>query len=211
MNFIQRLKLAFDILFKIDVPVYLEHLKRKKRPIKIICVSGEAQNGKDTFAGLFQESMKQRHPNKRVLITHYADLLKYIAKAMFGWNGVKDEYGRTLLQRLGTDNIRKKCPNFWVVQVLWNLDLLSNEWDYVVIPDARFPNEIQSCRDAGYETIHVRVSRPGFDNGLTEEQRQHPSETALNGYPVDIAVVNDGDIKDLQKKVNYIVDSIVNN
>ena len=48
------------------------------------------------------------------LIVHYADLLKYMCKTFFGWNGEKDEFGRSLLQRVGTDCIRNVEPDYWV-------------------------------------------------------------------------------------------------
>ena len=47
------------------------------------------------------------------------------------------------------------------------------------------------------DVVHVRIIRPNFDNGLTEEQKNHPSETALDGYRPDILVVNDGTLNDL--------------
>ncbi len=40
----------------------------------------------------------------KVLIAHYADLVKYVAKTFFEWNGEKDEYGRSLLQHIGTED-----------------------------------------------------------------------------------------------------------
>ena len=51
---------------------------------------------------------------ERVLITHYADLLKFICTSYFGWNGLKDEDGRHLLQYVGTEVIRYKNPSLWV-------------------------------------------------------------------------------------------------
>ena len=81
--------------------------------------------------------------NKRVLICHYADLLKYICKTFFVWDGVKDEKARSLLQRVGTDTIRKQNPDYWVEFISEFLKMFPDEWDYVLIPDARFPNEIR--------------------------------------------------------------------
>lgn len=63
--------------------------------MKIICISGHAQHGKDTFAKMLEEELELR--NQKVLVTHYADLVKYICKQFFGWDGQKDEAGRHLL------------------------------------------------------------------------------------------------------------------
>ena len=60
--------------------------------MNIICISGKAGHGKDTLAGVLEEKLTQK--GERVLITHYADLLKWMCEKLFGWDGVKDEAGR---------------------------------------------------------------------------------------------------------------------
>ena len=67
------------------------------RPI-VITVSAKAQHGKDSFATAFKK-IAEENENK-VLIIHYGDILKYVCKQYFGWNGEKDEVGRTLLQHV---------------------------------------------------------------------------------------------------------------
>ena len=89
--------------------------------MKIICISGVARSGKDTTAGLIQRRL---HGNgKRVLVTHYADLLKFMCSQLFGWDGQKDERGRHILQYVGTDVIRKQLPDFWVDFIIQELRL----------------------------------------------------------------------------------------
>ena len=80
--------------------------------MKVVCISGKAQHGKDTTASMIKECLEQR--GERVMIVHYADLLKYICRTFFDWDGNKDERGRHILQYVGTDVIRKKSPNYWV-------------------------------------------------------------------------------------------------
>ena len=74
--------------------------------MKVITISGKAQNGKDTTARLLKDVLED--DGNTVLIAHYADLLKYICKQFFGWDGNKDEQGRHTLQYVGTDVIRKE-------------------------------------------------------------------------------------------------------
>ena len=45
--------------------------------------------------------------------------------------------------------------------------------------------------------ITVRIERPNYDNGLTEEQKNHPSETELDGFCFDHIIENSGTIGDL--------------
>lgn len=157
--------------------------------MKIIALSGRARHGKDTAANHLKECLEAH--GKTVLITHYADLLKYICVAFFGWDGAKDEYGRSLLQHIGTDIVRKKHPDFWVDFITNILTLFDNEWDYVIIGDARFPNEISKLREAGFDVTHARITRTDFESPLTEEQQSHSSEMALDAYPVDVWLTND--------------------
>jgi len=80
--------------------------------LRVIAISGKAQNGKDTTAGFLKCALES--DGYRVLVTHYADLLKYMCKQYFGWDGQKDDAGRQILQYVGTDVIRSKRPDFWV-------------------------------------------------------------------------------------------------
>ena len=77
--------------------------------MKVILISGKAGHGKDTLAGYMKNFMEKR--GKRVLIIHYGDLLKYICKSLFGWDGQKDEKGRTLLQYVGSPMRSREWPN----------------------------------------------------------------------------------------------------
>jgi len=175
--------------------------------LKVILISGKAQNGKDTVAAYMREKLTE--DKHRVLITHYADLLKYICRSYFGWNGVKDEKGRKMLQYVGTDVIRKENPSLWVDFVALMLKYFHENWDYVIIPDCRFPNEVSTMRDSGFDTLYLRVIRSNFASPLTEEQQKHPSETALDGYDADYCIDNNGTLSELKTKVdNWIKESL---
>lgn len=158
--------------------------------MKIICVSGKAQHGKDFTANCIKQCLESK--GKKVLIAHYADLLKYLCKQYFGWNGEKDDTGRALLQRVGTDEIRKIHPDYWVDFLVSFFKMFPNEWDYVVLADTRFPNEIEKWKTSELECVSVRVERVGFMSSLTKEQQNHASETALDGYDFDYYLVNGG-------------------
>lgn len=174
--------------------------------MKVITISGKAQHGKDTAAMMLKKQLESM--GNSVLVTHYADLVKYVCTNFFNWNGVKDEYGRTLLQRVGTDIVRKKCPDYWVNFVVQMLTFFDGEWDYVLIPDCRFPNEVDCMKNAGLDTKHVRVVRPDFVSTLTLEQQNHPSETALDNCTPDYFLFNRGTMEYLQKEVERLIDDL---
>lgn len=171
-----------------------------------ICISGKAQNGKDTSAEIFKNELIIR--GHSVLVIHQADLLKYICKAFFNWNGEKDEAGRTLLQQVGTNVIRKVEPDFWVDFIAKVTGFFKDTWDYIIVPDTRFPNELEKLKANDANIFHVRVIREGFKSPLTEEQQQHPSETALDGIESDFTLINDKSIDDLYGGVVSILDAI---
>lgn len=178
--------------------------------MKVILISGKAQNGKDTVASIIRNQLIA--DNKKVLLTHYADLLKYICRTYFGWDGNKDEPGRQMLQYVGTDVIRKQNPSLWVDFVAMMLKYFNGNWDYVIIPDCRFLNEITTIIENGFETVHLRVTRPNFKSPLTKEQQQHPSETALDGTVPDFYVENSGTLEELETTIsNWIKENLYEN
>ena len=125
-----------------------------------------------------------------------------MCRTFFDWDGNKDENGRHILQYVGTDIIRKQAPDFWVDFVSSVLTYFNDNWDYVLIPDTRFPNEIDKLISNGFNVVHIRVVRPNFKSTLTEEQRRHPSETALDNVNPDFYIYNEGSMEELQVKIN---------
>lgn len=169
--------------------------------VKVITISGKAQAGKDTTARLLKDQLNNNGRN--VVILHYADLLKYQATTLFGWNGKKDEAGRSLLQKLGTDIVRKYNENYWADYVVGVLKMYDGEWDYALIPDARFPNEINQMKEQ-FDCITIKVISD-YDNGLTEEQKNHPSETALDDFSFDYTIVNNRTVLGLNTAIEDFI------
>ncbi len=147
----------------------------------IILISGKARSGKDTFAGFLPGYCKYA----------FADKLKDIA-AELGWDEIKDAKGRKLLQDLGTI-AREYDPNIWC-------DILIDTLHYdgcphrIAITDCRYPNEMEAMKqwadDFNYNWITVRLERPETNTDITEESKQHHSETALDDYEFDHVIYN---------------------
>lgn len=154
----------------------------------IILISGKARAGKDTFALGLDGYNKYS----------FAGQLKDFAIKL-GWNGHKDERGRKFLQDLAS-TVREYNRNTWVNLVCRMLETNSYP-NQIAITDCRYLNEIQIMRQwgkkNGYKVITVRIERPNYDNGLTEEQKNHPSETELDGFCFDHIIENSGTIGDL--------------
>ena len=88
--------------------------------------------------------------------------------------------------------------------------MFPGEWDYILIPDCRFPNEIFNIKGVWGNTVHLRVFRTGFITPLTEEQQMHPSETALDGVIADYVVNNFGTLEDLDRSVLGLLEATRN-
>lgn len=174
--------------------------------MKVCCISAKARHGKDTAAELLKEYLESL--DKKVLIIHYADLLKFICTKFFGWDGNKDENGRSILQHIGTDVVGAKNPTYWVDFVTGFLKLFENEWDFVLIPDCRYPIEVTGVGDI-FPTALLRVERPNFDNGLSQAQKQHPSEVSMDNYSYDAIIYNDKGLMELKEKLIWFAESFL--
>lgn len=163
--------------------------------MKVILISGKAGSGKDTAAQMLRHIYEDC--GKRVLVAHFADLVKYIARTYFGWDGRKDEAGRALLQRVGTDEIRQAEPNFWCGFLTKLLSIYRDRWDCVIIPDARFKNEVSDETWTGFDTVHLRIERSNNPNALHGAAAEHISETDLDDEEPDCYILNYGSIAHL--------------
>ena len=117
-----------------------------------------------------------------------------------------------MLQQLGTNIIRENIDNkFFVKKMIDDIKVYSYFFDTIVISDARFKIEIDDIKNTFNNVIAVRIERPNFDNGLTLEQKKHPSEIDLDDYnKFDYKLTNDGTLEDLKKKVEKLVEVIKN-
>lgn len=177
---------------------------------KIICISGQAESGKDTFANYIQLGLEDN--NKKVLKVHYADLVKYICSNYLNWNGQKDESGRTLLQTFGTDIVRAHDKDYWVKFIANTLELTDKliHYDYIIIPDCRFPNELDYWIDNDYQVTWIQMLR-NIENHLTNKQKHHASEISLQGYSkiTPVVIQNNSNMYDLEKKARLLVNVLL--
>lgn len=179
----------------------------KMQSTKIICISGKAGHGKDATGEFMRQFLVGK--GKAAIVLHYADLLKYICTQCFEWNGIKDETGRSLLQYVGTDIVRKRDENFWVDYIARFLKVFEGEWDYAIIPDCRFPNECSRLKDSGFNVSHVRVVRTGFDTALSESQQAHISETAMLHVVPDYNIHNHSSLEQLKVSAENVASKIL--
>lgn len=157
----------------------------------IICITGKAGAGKDTLGEYIRDYIA--FSGKKAVICHNADLLKEILKNYFGWDGRKDAEGRAMLQNIGTEVMRAKDPDIHVKFIDFILNTFEGYWDYVIIPDCRFPNEVDYWREKGYYAPLIRVTRPDNRNlnRLKGALAEHSSEKSMDNYDADMTIAND--------------------
>lgn len=179
---------------------------------KVFLITGKSANGKGAFADALEEVLNLH--NKTVMRIAYADYLKFILQKYFHWNGEKDKRGRELLQRVGTNLIRAKHPNYWVDTASNLIRAIESEFDYVIIDDVRFVNELECFTPDEAYTIRVERYNPDgshyYNPLMTPEQLVHESETALDNYPsFDYIIENRGGLYDLTQSAFKVVEDII--
>jgi len=150
--------------------------------MKVIILTGKSRVGKDTFARRIKDVEEQK--GNKVFIMGYADALKYICERNFGFRGTKDIEDRKILQETG-DLFRDATPSFFVDMVNFSIDTCYKlGYDYFIITDARFDNEINEVLWINREVIKLDRT---FDNGLGERAK-HKSESGISEHLIDMYV-----------------------
>jgi len=155
----------------------------------ILGFSAKKQGGKTTAVGDLTRKLEAL--GKTVAPVSFADALKrvvnyyFIAPTIgktiesFDDDAVKNTIhpcGKTyrqLLQIVGTDFFRAIWPDVWVENWKYEVKTMYPYYDYILVPDVRFPNEVKAIQDLGGKVI--RFTRAPF-----ADQDQHESETALD-------------------------------
>ena len=148
--------------------------------VSVACVSGS-----DSY---------MNHPN-----VHDCSILLPPTDMMMAWVD-----GKIILQNEYPKYLLSKDPDDMIIALLKGIQTL---YDYIIIPDVRFPNEVDKMCD-NFDCITIRIIRPNFDNGLTDEQKNHPSETALDDYPMEYELINYGDFKNLLETIKTFLKNI---
>ena len=175
---------------------------------KIFIISGKARHGKNTVADLIKEYYENQ--NLKVINDSYAYYIKDYAKRISNWDGNENTKPRELLQQLGTNLIRQNIDRlFFINRMIEDLKVFSYFYDIITISDGRFEEELDLIKNKFDNVILIKVDRPNFDNELTPEQKNHPTETSLDNYnKFDYIIENDSTIENLKEKVNQILKEV---
>ncbi len=169
-------------------------------------ISGKAESGKNFVADVMRRKLED--DGNKVLTVAFGDYVKFLCGTYFGWDGKKDEKGRYLLQHIGTDVFRQYDEDFFANRVV-DLIKATGGWDYVIIPDLRFENELHIIHSI-FDAVAIRVERSGFESSLTATQKLNQSETELDNHPGFDYTINTNDAAEKEKQALMILEEIVN-
>ena len=187
----------------------------------IIGLGHYSRTGKDTFANALIAALGELNPRLRVARKSFATKLKDVTHQLYGWAGLQNEdyynnpdheherdvilpaLGMTPVEvwvKFGTPAVRGQVRDSTWVDYLLKTD---HHLDVMVIPDIRFPNEVEAIREVGGHLI--KIVRPGFGPRLTI------ADLALIEYGGwDNVIGETGDIKSLKRWAAIYADQIRN-
>ena len=180
-------------------------IKLTNREPKIFIISGKARSGKD----LVSDFICNHYDNKKCKKLSYAYYLKQYVKDITDWDGSEETKPRDLLQQLGIELIKEKISDtFLIDRIIDDIKIYSYFYDIIVITDARLVDEIEIPKKEFDNIITIRVNKLD-DNGLTDIQKKHITETDLDGYNnFDYIINNNGDYKKLKDDLNKILKEV---
>lgn len=172
---------------------------------KIIVIAGKARSGKNTIGDFLKKLYEQ--DNKKTIISPYTKYLKKYIKEITGDYVDNDNKPRELLQQLGVEIIKEKLKKYdmFIDRQLDDIDIYSYFFDSIIIPDARFPKEIDILKEKYQNVISIKVVS-NLENNMTEKEKQHVTETSLDDYPDSNFdyIINNDNLEELEKKIREI-------
>ena len=117
----------------------------------------------------------------------------------------KTPISRCLLQIFGTEIVRGMISDrYWIDKI--EERTLEEEFDFKIITDLRFKNEMEAFGDDSFNVVTIRVERE-MDREAIENE--HESEKDLDGVQsFNYFVDNNGTLSDLEDAVSVIVKDI---
>ncbi len=153
----------------------------KKEPL-IILIAGKARSGKGTIAKVLKEHWEEE--GKKVILSPYTKYLKQYIKDMTGEEITEEQKPRELLQKFSSELIKNILGynDFFIRRQIEDINIYSYFMDIIIIPDVRFPEEINKIKENFSNVISIGVTRKDFKSDLTKEQQNDITEISLDNY-----------------------------
>lgn len=174
-----------------------------KRNPKIFILSGKARSGKTETAKIIENYYKE----KKCITISFAYYLKDYIKRITNWDGSEDTKPRELLQHLGIELIKNNIDDKLLInRILQDIEVFSYFYDIIIVSDARLVDEIESIKNKYPNSVSIRIINKD-NNNLTEDQKNHITETGLDNYNNFDYFVNNY-YSNLEKEIENILRSV---
>ena len=173
--------------------------------MKIFVIGGKARAGKNTFGEYCSDHLKDYGYNPCVM--HITEPLYGYARNYFSWDERGISKPREFLQKLGIEIIQEKMgkKNFLLNRLFEDIEVLENFFDVAIITDARLVNEFKTIKNKYPDVVCIKVERENYVSDLSDEEKNHITETDLDNYhDFDYVVIN-RNLKDLSESALEIV------
>jgi hypothetical protein len=200
----------------------------------VIILTGIAHSGKDTSADYIVQKLQDK--GFRATKVGLADCLKNVSQKLielfYGvtipieefYNLEKKEQVRpefpnfngqpfklrTLLQFVGSEVFREMLWGSIWCDIVYQRYIKDNPYDYVVISDSRFPNELAyfknlaESKEVG-DLVSIKLLRNVHDE-LSKENQKHQSESHIDTMSTQYVIFNDGTKDQLYSQLQSIID-----
>ena len=177
----------------------------KEHNTKIILIAGKARSGKSTLSEYLKKEYEKE--NKKVIISPYTKYLKKYIEEITEEKIDENNKPRELLQKLSSDLIKPLLgTDFFIKRQLEDIKIYAYFKDVIIIPDVRFPKEIEDLKKEYNNIVTIGIKRKE-ENDLTEEQKKDITETSLDNYNNYDYLIENNNI-DLKKEAQRIIKKI---
>ena len=169
--------------------------------MNIYLICGKAGSGKNEVANHLAENLDN------TVVTGFSKYIKQFALELTDWDGTDSHKPRKFLQEMG-DNLRAIDPDFLTKRMAEDIEVYASQGiQNVIISDVRLLHEIEYFKKIKkYNVITIRVNSEVSKRVLTEEQKEHHTETELDNYQgYDFVIVNAFD-RSLYSEVERILE-----
>lgn len=180
---------------------------QKKNPI-ILLIVGKARSGKNTLAQYLKEEYQKKQ--KKVIISPYTKYLKQYIEEITNKKIEENNKPRDLLQQISSKIIKQQLGmnHFFINRQIEDIKIYSYFMDVIIIPDVRFPEEINRIKEEFPNTIAIGITRKDYISTLTKEQQQDITEIALDNYHDYDFEIENSDLNNLKDKALEVFNQI---
>jgi len=172
--------------------------------MKIICINGGAEVGKDKFVKIFKEISTKRVKNLSSI-----DKVKSVAELCFGWDGKKDDKSRKFLSEM-----KKAWADFNDGPTKYLLDKIKIDTEYCIkkgkdvknniyFIHIREPHEIDKIKKIYGDDCTTILIRKDVDISP-----DNPSDKNVENYDYQHIIDNNGNINDLKHIIKKFIENL---